>query len=177
MTTTAEETETGDATSVAGDESEETTTAAEEDTDTETTETVATDEDGETVTTTTTDPYAAETIISRVTTDEDTDEDDVTYSPSEAAYDYIFGDEIEIDVPGIVEDEDAYYLIVRFDIEERMTEDDLWTEDNIWTAVSSKYLDTFEDTLEDWCAEQTVEKNDRAIKRYDAFEIELDMGY
>lgn len=175
VTTTAEETETGDATSVAGDESEETTTVAEEDTDTETTETVATDEDGETVTTTTTDPYAEETIISRVTTDENTDEDDVTYSPSEAAYDYIFGDEIEIDVPRIVEDEDAYYLIVRFDIEERMTEDDLWTEDNIWTAVSSKYLDTFEDTLEDWCAEQTVEKNDRAIKRYDAFEIELDM--
>ncbi len=176
-TTAAEETqEDGTSTVVAGDDAEveETTTAA--DADTEETTSAATDENGETVTTTTTDPYANETVIARVTTDEDTNEEDLTYSPNEAVYQYIFGDEIEIGVPGIVEDEDAYYIVVRYDITDRMTDDDLWTEDTIENTVADKYWDSFEDMMEGWCDEQNVELNDRAIKRYDAFDIELDMS-
>lgn len=176
-TTAVEEAQENEDTTVAAEaESEETTTTAQEDAGADTTETAATDESGNTVTTTTTNPYASETIIAKVTTDENTNEEDITYSPSKTVYDYIFGDEIEIDVPALVEDEDAYYLLVRFDIENRMTEDDLWTEDTIRSMVSAKYLDAFNDMLESWCAEQNVEKNDRAIKRYDAFDIELDMS-
>ena len=34
--------------------------------------------------------------------------------------------------------------------------------------------DAFEDMLDGWTADQKVEKNDSAIKRYDAFKIDMD---
>ncbi|MGN1404394.1 MAG: hypothetical protein ACI4XB_08740 [Ruminococcus sp.] len=173
-TTTAAE-ESADTTETAGaDDTAETTTAeATEETETTTAADESTDEEETTDTTTTTVPYASEKIIAKVTTDEDTDPEDVTYSPSEKAYNFIF-DEAELGVPAMVEDESAYYLIVRRDITARMTEDDLWTEDQINSVISGKYADTFEDMLDGWCEGQNVEKNDRAIKRYDAFKIDMD---
>lgn len=180
--TTAEDT--AETTVTAGDDStaETTTTAAADSEVAETTvsgetTTVADESDEETTesgeTTTTTSPYANESIIAKVTTDEDTDEEDVTYTPSEKAYNYIF-DEAELGVPAIVEDDDAYYLILRMDIEDRMTSDDLWTDDQIETVIYDKYTDDFKDMRDEWCAAQTVDKNDRAIKRYDAFDIDMD---
>lgn len=171
------------------DEDETTTTTTdeeesdEEDEDSEDEDSEDEDEDDEdededeTTTTTTEEPYPNESIIERVTTDEDTDEDDLTYSPSETVYDYIFGDEIEIGVPAIVEDEDnnMVYLLVRLDIEDRMNEDDLWTDDTIESVIWDMFWDEFSDTLDTWCDEQDVALNDDAIKRYDAFDI--DMSY
>lgn len=180
-TTTAETTtatvaeESADTTETAGaDDAAETTTAeAAEVAETTTAADESTGEEEATDTTTTTAPYANEKIIAKVSTDEDTDPEDITYSPSEKAYNFIF-DEAELGVPAMVEDEDAYYLIVRRDITARMTEDDLWTEDQINSVISSKYADAFEDMLDGWCEGQNVEKNDRAIKRYDAFKIDMD---
>jgi hypothetical protein len=184
-TTTTEavaETEDTAETTVTASDAEETTTAAEDaesDSETETeaasdeeTTTAAEDEETEEETTTTTAAYASESIIAKVTTDEDTDEEDLTYTPCEAVYNYVF-DEAELGVAAMVEDEDAYYIVVRRDITERMTEDDLWTESQVTTVVSQKYADTFEDMLLGWCDEQNVEKNDRAIKRYDPFKIDM----
>lgn len=171
-TTTAAEEETADGTTVAGDSDGTETTAAQETADETTTEAAGDEESGET--TTTTSEFASERVIAKVTTDEDTKEEDITYSPSKAAYDFIFND-AELGVPEFVDDaeEGYYYIIVRRDIEDRMTDDDLWTEDQIKTQISAKYSDEFEDTLDGWTSEQTVEKNDRAIKRYDAFEIDM----
>lgn len=171
-TTTVASEDTAAATETVGEgESAETTIASEAEEEVMTT--AAEESAAEDETTTTTAPYANERIIAKVTTDEDTDPEDVTYTPSEKAYNFIF-DEAELGVPAVVEDENAYYLIVRRDITERMTEDDLWTEDQMKSVISSKYADAFENMLDSWCDEQTVEKNDRAIKRYDAFKIDMD---
>lgn len=159
-----------DTTQVAGETAAETTTAAAEEESTETE--AVTDENGDIVTTTTTAPFASEKIVEKVTTKEDTDLDEITYSPSEAAYNFIYND-AKIGVPDMVEDENAYYIIVRRDIEERMTEDDLWTEQRVLTEISEKYMDEFNDLLDEWCAAQSVDKNDRAIKRYDPFKIDM----
>ncbi len=169
-TTAAADDADSEGTTVAGGDESAETTAAEETSDDTATEAAEGDESAET--TTTTAPYASERIIAKVTTDEDTDEEDVTYSPSKAAYDFIFND-AELGVPELVEDENAYYIIVRRDIKDRMTEEDLWTEQQILSQVSGKYSDAYEDMLDGWCESQKVEKNDRAIKRYDAFEIEM----
>ncbi|MFR4199201.1 MAG: hypothetical protein ACLT2C_08885 [Ruminococcus sp.] len=123
-------------------------------------------------TTTTTSKYANETIIAKVTTNEKTKEEDITYTPSKKAYDYIFND-AKLGVPAVVEDDEACYLVLRLDIEERMTDDDLWSDTQKTSVVTRKYSDAFEDMLDQWCDAQTVEKNDRAIKRYDAFDLDF----
>lgn len=147
-------------------EAAETTAAAE----TTTTAEAETTESG--ATTTTTAPYANEKIIAKVTTDSDTKEEDVTYTPSKKAYDFIFND-AELGVPAMVEDDNAYYIILRRDIKERMTDDDLWTEDNMNSVIYTEYQKDFEDMRDKWCDDLNVEKNDRAIKRYDAFKIDM----
>lgn len=145
-------------------------------TTTTTTETTTAAEDGETTTTTTTTvPYANESIVVRATTDEDTTEEDITYSPSKTVHDHIF-DEAEINKPAMIFDEEnnAYYLIVRYDIEERMNEDDLWYDDQKEGVVSVMFSDTFQEKyLDAWCAAQTVDVNKAAIKRYDPFDIDF----
>ncbi len=160
-----------DSDSEAANESAETETAGE--TTTAATTTAESNASTEETTTTTTNPYANDHIIARVTTDEDTDPEDITYSPSEDAYHFIF-EEAEIGVPGIVEEDDTYYLIVRLDIENRMTEDDLWTEDQVTSVVVQKYQDAYTDLQDEWTAAQTIEPNESAIRRYDPFDIDLD---
>ena len=76
--------------------------------------------------------------------DKDNKEDSINYTPSKKAYEAIFND-AKTDVPFIVEDDEAYYLIVRFDITKRMTDDDLWTEDQMKAVASRKYWDNFTD--------------------------------
>lgn len=128
----------------------------------------------ETTTTTTTAPYANESIIAKVTTDEDTKEEDVTYSPNKAVYDFIF-EEAELNKPEVVYDEESnsHYLVVRYDIEKRMTEDDLWTDSLKRGVVSAMYNDAFQDKLDGWVEALDVKVNDAAIKRYDPFEIDF----
>ncbi len=154
---------------------------------TTTTEETTTETTSETTTETTTETtaelsYDDEVVISRITTDEDTDEDDIYYTPCQPVYEEIYGkideddaEELEFNHPILVEDEDnnAYYLVVRFDIEPRMTEDDLWTDTVIDNWIYTMFFDDFDDMLDDWMAAQTVEKNDRAIKRYNPFDIDL----
>ena len=137
--------------------------------------TTETDENGSEVTTTTTAPYANEQIIAKVTTKENTKEEDVTYNPCKNVYDYVFGDgQKNYGVATVVEDDTAYYIVMCRDIKERMTEDDLWTETQQNTVISQAYSDAFEDMLDGWTGEQKVEKNDSAIKKYDAFKIDMD---
>lgn len=179
-TTTAAAEDSAAETTTAGEESAETTAAEESSSDETTTttgnDTAETTAEAETTesgaTTTTTAPYANEKIIAKVTTDSDTKEEDVTYTPSKKAYDFIFND-AELGVPAMVEDDNAYYIILRRDIKERMTDDDLWTEDNINSVIYTEYQKDFEDMRDKWCDDLNVEKNDRAIKRYDAFKIDM----
>lgn len=142
---------------------------------TTTTTTTAAEDASETTTTTTTVPYANEAIVVKATTDEDTSEEDITYSPSKTIHDFVY-DEAEINKPEVVFDEEnnAYYLIVRYDIEERMNEDDIWTEDQRTSTVSSMFSDSFQEKLDEWCGAMNVQVNEAAVKRYDPFEIDFD---
>ena len=143
---------------------------------TTTTTTTTTLAEGETTTTTTTTtvPYANESSVVKATTEEDTSEEDITYSPSKTIHDFVY-DEAEINKPEVVYDEEnkAYYLIVRYDIEERMNEEDIWTEDQKTSVVSSMFSDSFQEKLDEWCAAMDVQVNEAAIKRYDPFEIDF----
>ncbi len=142
---------------------------------TTTTTAATTTAEGETTTTTTTVPYANEAIIRKVTTDENTKEEDVSYAPSKAVYDYIFNEAKENKADVVLDEENnAYYLVVRYNIEERMTEDDLWTEESKDGVISAMFSDTFQEKhLSAWCEAQNVKINDAAIKRYDPFKIDF----
>ena len=70
-----------------------------------------------------------------MTTNEKTKEEDITYTPSKKAYDYIFND-AKLGVPAVVEDDEACYLVLRLDIEERMTDDDLWSDTQKTSVVT-----------------------------------------
>ncbi len=142
-----------------------------EESDEEAVTTAPESEESEETTTTTTSPYASERIISVVTTEEGTAEEDVTYTPSKKCYDWIFND-AETGVPAIVEDEDTMYVIVRFDIAERMTDDDLWSESNVENVRYDMFSDDLQDMLDSWGNEYEVVKNEKAYKRYDPFKIE-----
>ena len=126
-TTEAETTET--TTTVAADDkntdsdAEETTAAEDSEENASETTTVTTnapEEETTTETTTTTSPYANEKIIAVVTTDKDTKEEDVTYTPSKTFYDWVYNT-AKTGVPEIVKDDDTIYVAVRLDITERMT--------------------------------------------------------
>ena len=142
--------------------------------------TVAAESTDTTETTTTTNIHANEQIIAKVTTAPAKDDDGIvttttepTYQPSKAAYDAIFAEDVTYDAPFVVEDDTAYYLIMRMDIRDRMTADDLWTEDRVQSVISQMYSDAYMDKMDEWTAAQKVEVNKRAVKRYDPFDIEL----
>ncbi len=148
-----------------------------------------TDENGDPVetTTTTTDPYAKETVIAKITTTTTKEPDPIvyvngttgtttttepTYSPSKKAYDSIW-EEAEIGVPYIIEDDEAYYILVRLDIEERMTEEDLWTETTVETVRQKLYMNAFETDVDNLLVNYNPVRNEKAYKRYNPLEIDF----
>lgn len=188
-TTTKSETTTSETeeTTVSGDdslsESNETVSGdVSESEETETTEnsgeaeTTDTTDITETEETTTADPYANETIIAKVTTadpDETTEDGESTettteptYSPSKKSYDAIF-DQTKYGVPFMVDDEESYYIIIKYDIEERMTSDDLWTDTQIDTVDYTIFYKDYEDKVNSWSDALTVNLNKKALDRYD----------
>ena len=198
-TEAAEEAETEETEAVSEEEAtEEETEAAEEenseeseDTDSEdeeTAETEAPEENGDTTettvstapegeeetteTTTTPDPHANESLVSKVTTDKDTKEEDVSYTPCKKVHDWAFDDKNKNEEPTIIEDDTAYYVIVKLDLEERMTEDDLWTEDRDESIRYNMYDDEYHDKLSEWGDEYKKKEfkvNDSAVNRYKPF--------
>lgn len=155
-----------------GEEAEETTTAADEDSEETTTTTAedATDEE----TTTTTAPYLNESIISVINVEDYDSEDDINYTPSEKTYKKLLeiGPE-DYGKPYIVEEDEQYYLVVRYDIEERMTEDDLWTESTVTNTDYNKYYDAFEELFDSWSNAAQVKRNDAAYKRYNPYKFDF----
>lgn len=146
---------------------EETTTNS-----TETTESDASDFDSETETTTV--PYANESIISIIHTEDYENEEEIPYTPSEAVYQKLL--EITAGDYGktyLVEEEEAYYLVTRYDIRERITEEDLWTENTNYSVRIAMYSDAFEEKMDEWSSVLNVEKNAASYKRYDPFEYHI----
>lgn len=135
-----------------------TTTAAETETDT-------------TTTTTTTNPYANESIIPVVTTNEDTNEDEVSYYPSKELYEWVYNPATKTGVPEIIENENTIYIAVKLDITKRLTDDDLWNETTISNQRFSKYSKDMQNKIDEWAKLLNVDVNEAAVKRYDPFDF------
>ncbi len=167
-TTVAEETETDENGSVI---TEETTEAIEEEETTETTTAAEEDEDAET---TSTVSYANEKLIAVINEEDYEDPADITYNPSEDVYNKLLEiTDKDYGKPYIVEEDEVYYLVVRYDIKDRMTEEDLWNEDQIYSVLVSMFNVDFEEYIQEWSDALTVTKNEAAYKRYDPFKMDF----
>lgn len=138
-----------------------------------TTTTATESETTETTTTTTVNPYENETIITAVTTEEGTAEEDVHYSPSKKFYDWAYDPATKLNVPEIIEDEGSLYLAVKLDIEKRMTADDLWNENTIQSVRLAMYSDAFQEQIDSWVEALDILLNQKAADRYEPFDYEV----
>ncbi|MDR0918416.1 MAG: hypothetical protein LBM93_04100 [Oscillospiraceae bacterium] len=138
-----------------------------------------------TSTTTTTAKYANEIIFTRVTTATPETVDieiqggvtttttEPNYSPNKAVHDAIFA-QTDYNAPFTVDASDATYLIVRYDINERMTEDDLWSETAVDDIRVNAYQQEFLDMMEDIYKTYNVQRNDSSFARYVPWKFEID---
>lgn len=70
----------------------------------------------------------------------------------------------------LVEDEDAYYVVVRYDIWER---DDLWTGETKNTVLQTLYSDKFDEKMLSEVDDNSVILNEKAYKRYNPLDMEF----
>ena len=118
--------------------------------------------------------FANESIISVVHEEDYDDPSSITYNPSEKVYKALAGiKEAEYGKPYFIEEEDAYYLAVRYDIKDRMTPEDLWTESTMNSANFAMHDKDFEDLLDTWTNTMEVKRNAAAYKRYDPFKFDF----
>ncbi|WP_295075534.1 hypothetical protein [Ruminococcus sp.] len=156
---------------------------------TTTTTTTTTTSGSATTTTTTTDPHANEITITKYTTTTNDQNDAVTSTTttesdeaaaSEKAYreynEHIFSMPYN-KAEKYQYDDDNVYIIIRADIKERMTEDDLWTENTIKSLLDERYYEDFEKMMKDIVKSYDVKKNNTAYRKYSPFKLSLDNLY
>jgi len=116
-------------------------------------------------------PYANETIISIINKDDYDNEEDIYYTPDEAVYNQLIAiTEADYGKVYLVEEDESYYLVTRYDITQRMTEDDLWTESASENVAYTKYQKDYEAKMDEWSSALTVTRNSPAFRRYDPYE-------
>lgn len=139
-----------------------------------------------TTTTTTTDPHANEVTVTKYTTttaDENDSSETTTTTASaeqtaaEKAYkdynDHIFAMSYN-KAEKYQYDENTVYIVIRADIKERMTADDLWTQDKIDSLLMERYYDDFEKMMKSIVKGYSVEKNNTAYRKYTPFKLNLE---
>ena len=186
---TAAEEETTEAESEAEDAEDETAEASEEDGEQETDETAEDETDEESdeeaddaaLLTTGADesdeeatPFPNESIISVIHEEDYDDPNDIYYDPSQSVYEKLLGiGEADYGKPYIVEEDDYYTLVVRYDIRDRMTDDDLLTEGTLESTNYTMHQKDYEDLMDTWTDVMTVVRNDAAYRRYDPFKFKF----
>ena len=161
------------------------TTAVEGEEETTTTTTTTTTDTDDTQTTTTTDPYENERLIQKYTTttadESSTDPTVTTTTAEESDYEkadreykqYVF-EKLEMNKAEVYPyDDNTLYVIMRGDLRERMTEDDLWSEDYTYSLQLMKYNDDFTDYLEGLADNMVPDKNSSSFRRYAPFKLDL----
>lgn len=153
------------------------------------TTTTTTTTSAEETTTTTTDPYANEVTLTRLTTttasesdDSDTEttttaadeEEDESQKAVKAYNDYVFNELKEYEAEKYQYDDNTVYVIIKGDITERMTDDDMWTEDSIQSLLSERYYSDFTDRMKKLAEGMTAEKNTSAFRRFSPFKLNLE---
>ncbi len=156
---------------------------------TTTTTTTTTSADDEVTTTTTTDPFANEVTHTKLTTttaDESADDAETTTTTAaddsaddsqkalKAYNDYVFNDLKEYTAEKYQYDENTIYVIIKGDIKERMTDDDMWSEDSVEALISERYYSDFTDRMKKIAEGMTPEKNASAFRRFSPFKLKLE---
>ena len=139
-----------------------------------------------TTTTTTTDPHANEVTVTKYTTttaDENASSETTTTTASaeqtaaEKAYkdynDHIFAMSYN-KAEKYQYDENTVYIVIRADIKERMTAEDLWNDTTIDSLLSERYYKDFEDMMKDIVKGYDTKKNNSAYRRYTPFKLNLE---
>lgn len=171
-TTAAETSAADDAEEIATETDENGNVMVDEDAASETTTTAEEESDEET--TTTTVSYTNERIIAVINEEDYEDPSEITYTPSEKVYKQLLDiTDKEYGKPYIVEEDESYYLVVRYDIADRMTEEDLWNENQMYSVQVSMFGEDFDVMIESWADALTVVRNEAAYKRYDPFDFEF----
>lgn len=174
--TTDENGETG-TTETTTQETTEVTGGTTQTTGTETTETTT-----ETTTTTNALGYdtAKERILAVSTTGtpeaegaEETTTTEPTYTPCEKVYNWAADDDTELLKPELIEDDECYYIVIKMDIEDRMTDDDLWSDSAKESVRSELYNQEFLDSINDAADKLTVERNEKAFRRYKVLDVDV----
>ncbi|MEE5992246.1 MAG: hypothetical protein V3G42_03290 [Oscillospiraceae bacterium] len=118
--------------------------------------------------------FPNETIVRVVNPDDYDDPADIYYNPSEKVYNQLVDiKEADYGKPYIVEEDENYYLVVRYDITERMTDTDLWTDTAIDNADYQAHSKDFEDLMDSWTNTSSIAKNEAAYHRYDPFKLDF----
>lgn len=151
--------------------------------------TTTTSADDEVTTTTTTDPFANEVTLTKLTTttaDESADDAETTTTTAaddsaddsqkalKAYNDYVFNDLKEYTAEKYQYDENTIYVIIKGDIKERMTDDDMWSEDSVEALISERYYSDFTDRMKKIAEGMTPEKNASAFRRFSPFKLKLE---
>lgn len=194
VTTTEEKTTEETTTTPAAEETgtDETTLPAEttETTTTESTttsapeETTGTTTTGGTTTTTTTNALGYDTANEKIlvvstasseAADPDPDETTTapTYTPCKKVYEWAADENTPYNAPELIKDDECYYVVMKMDINDRMTENDLWTERQMETVRSDLYYEEFSDMLEDMGEKLNVSRNEKAFRRYTVLDVDV----
>ena len=160
--------------------------AAEEagETYTTTTTTTTTAAKDATTTTTTTDPYEKEITMTKYTTTTADESNPVTTTASAEAeasmkafrdYNtYVFDGLDYYKAEKYQYDENTIYIIIKADIKERMTEDDLWSEENVEALLSERYYSDFTDMMKSIAEGYDSNRNTSAFRKYSPFKLKLE---
>lgn len=109
------------------------------------------------------DKYPNEYIITK-------SEDESSGSPTYKVNQEIFGHSKYGDA-FLVEEDNAYYVVVRYDIWER---DDSWTDENKSSVLNTLYSDKFDEKMLSLVDDSQVTLNTKAYNRYNPFDMQFD---
>ena len=156
------------------DENGETVTTAEA--------TTATTATTETTTTTTVSGLGYDTANERVLAvstsakEEDKDESETTteptYTPCEKVYNWAVDPDTKYLEPTLIKDDECYYVVVKLDIEDRMTEDDYWSSSTVESVRQELYYDAYLEKLEKIAKDLPITRNESAFRRYKVLDID-----
>lgn len=187
VTTTAPAEETDAETTVTTTAAEEPAEDGTESTAAGTTATTATTEGTEETTTTTVSGLGYDTANERILAvstsasekeDEEKEETttEPTYTPCEKVYNWAVNPDTDYLKPELIKDDECYYVVIKMDIEDRMTSGDLWNSGAIESVRNEMFYDKFLDKLKELSGNMQIKRNERAFKRYKVLDIDY-IGY
>ncbi len=176
-----EATTAGAETTTAPADGEETTEGDNEETTTTVTTTVTATTEATTTTTTVVGlGYSTENeniiVVSTTSAEEEKTEEttaEPSYSPSKSVYEWIADEKTPLNKPTLIKDDETYYIVMKMDINDRMTEDDLWSYSQKDNVRYELYHEPFMDSMEEKGKALPVDRNNKAFRRYSVLDVDV----